>query len=215
TRKVEHGVKQDALHDGAQAARAGLAVDRLAGNGAKRLFRQGQINRFHLEQPLVLLHQRVFRLDQDLLERSLIEVFEGRDNRQTADEFGDQTILEQIFRLDLAEDFTLLAILGGHHLGAEADRGRPPPRRNDFFESGEGAAANEQNVSRVNLEKFLLRMLAAALRRNGGDGAFHDLQQRLLHALARNVARDRGVVGFAADLVDLVDIDDAALRTLD
>jgi hypothetical protein len=34
-------------------------------------------------------------------------------------------------------------------------------------------------------------------------------------ALARHVARDRRVVGFAADLVDLVDIDDAALRPLD
>ena len=48
-----------------------------------------------------------------------------------------------------------------------------------------------------------------------GDRAFHDLEQRLLHALARNVAGDRGVVGLAADLVDLVDIDDAALRALD
>ena len=58
-------------------------------------------------------------------------------------------------------------------------------------------------------------MLAPALRRHGGDGAFHDLQQRLLHALARHVAGDRGVVRLAADLVDLVDIDDAALRPLD
>src|SRR5262245_23924737 len=41
-----------------------------------------------------------------------------------------------------------------------------------------------------------------------------DLQQRLLHALARHVAGDRGVVGLA-DLVDLVDVDDAALRALD
>ena len=51
--------------------------------------------------------------------------------------------------------------------------------------------------------------------RHRGDGAFHDLQQRLLHALARHVAGDRGVVGLAADLVDLVDVDDAALRPLD
>ena len=40
-------------------------------------------------------------------------------------------------------------------------------------------------------------------------------RQRLLHALARHVARDRGVVRLAADLVDLVDVDDAALRPLD
>src|SRR5712691_10262694 len=36
-RQVEHGVEQDALHDRAQSARPGLAVDRLAGNGAERL----------------------------------------------------------------------------------------------------------------------------------------------------------------------------------
>jgi len=36
-----------------------------------------------------------------------------------------------------------------------------------------------------------------------------------LHALARDVASDRGVVGLAADLVDLVDIDDTALGAFD
>ena len=36
-----------------------------------------------------------------------------------------------------------------------------------------------------------------------------------MHALARDVAGDRGVVGLAADLIDLVDIDNAALGALD
>jgi hypothetical protein len=58
-------------------------------------------------------------------------------------------------------------------------------------------------------------MLAPTLRRNAGHGAFDQLEQRLLHALARDVARDAGVVGLAGDLVDFVDVDDAALRTLD
>ena len=58
-------------------------------------------------------------------------------------------------------------------------------------------------------------MLPAALGRNGGHGAFHQLQQRLLHALARHVAGDRGIFRLAGDLVDLVDIDDAALRPFD
>ena len=58
-------------------------------------------------------------------------------------------------------------------------------------------------------------MLAAALRGDGGDGAFHDLEQGLLHALARHVAGDRRVVRLAGNLVDFVDVDDAALRLLD
>ena len=47
------------------------------------------------------------------------------------------------------------------------------------------------------------------------DGALEDLQQRLLHALAGHVARDRRVVRLARDLVDLVDVDDPGLRLLD
>jgi hypothetical protein len=46
-------------------------------------------------------------------------------------------------------------------------------------------------------------------------GTLQDLQQRLLHALARHVARDRRVVRLARDLVDLVDVDDPGLRLLD
>src|SRR5262249_43568879 len=38
--------------------------------------------------------------------------------------------------------------------------------------------------------KFLLRVLAPALRRHRRDRAFHDLEQGLLHALARDVAGD-------------------------
>ena len=41
------------------------------------------------------------------------------------------------------------------------------------------------------------------------------LRVALLHALARHVTRDRRVVGLARDLVDFVDIYDAALRALD
>jgi hypothetical protein len=101
------------------------------------------------------------------------------------------------------------------HLGAKADGRALAALRDDLFQAREGAAADEQDVGRIHLQEFLLRMLAAALRRNAGDRAFHDLQQRLLHALARHVAGDRGVVGLAGDLVDFVDIDDAALRAFD
>ena len=48
-----------------------------------------------------------------------------------------------------------------------------------------------------------------------GGGALHQLEQRLLDALARHVAGDRGIVRLAGDLVDLVDVDDAVLRLLD
>jgi hypothetical protein len=74
---------------------------------------------------------------------------------------------------------------------------------------------DEQDVPGVDLQEFLLRMLATALGRHAGDGAFDQLEQGLLHALARDVARDRRVLALARDLVDLVDVDDAGLRLLD
>ncbi len=58
-------------------------------------------------------------------------------------------------------------------------------------------------------------MLAPALRRHGGNGAFHQFQKGLLNTFTRDVAGDRGVVGLARDLVDLVDVHDATLRLVD
>src|ERR1700690_4541871 len=54
-------------------------------------------------------------------------------------------------------------------------------------------------------------MLAASLRRNVGDGAFENLEQRLLHAFTGNVAGDGRILVFAADLIHFVDVDDAGL----
>ena len=79
----------------------------------------------------------------------------------------------------------------------------------------EGAAADEQDVGRVDLEELLLRMLAAALGRHRCGGALDDLEQRLLYAFAAHVARDgRVVAALARRLVDLVDVDDAFFRAV-
>ena len=58
-------------------------------------------------------------------------------------------------------------------------------------------------------------MLASALRRYRGLGSLENLQQGLLDTLAGDVASDRGVVGLACDLVDLVDVDDPGFGLLD
>ena len=105
----------------AQPARPGLAVDRPLGDGAECFLRHSEINPLHLEQPLILLHQRVLGLGQDELERGLVEILKRRYDRKAADEFRDQAVFEQVFRLDVAEDLALLSILGGDDLGAEAD----------------------------------------------------------------------------------------------
>ena len=57
-------------------------------------------------------------------------------------------------------------------------------------------------------------MLSSALRGNVCRRALEDLEQCLLYALAGNVARDRAIFTLARDLVDLVDVYNAALGAL-
>src|SRR5215471_18227532 len=47
---------------------------------------------------------------------------------------GIRPYFQEVLRLDLAENFARLAILRRQHLGAEADGGRPPARRDDLLE---------------------------------------------------------------------------------
>ena len=56
------------------------------------------------------------------------------------------------------------------------------------------------------------RMFSAALRRNVAGAAFENFQEGLLHSFARDVTGDADVVGLAADLVDLVNVNDPDLR---
>ncbi len=140
---------------------------------------------------------------------------DGNDG-QAADEFGDQAEVKQVFGLDLFEDVhrrIVEVFLRG--VGVEAEGVAAETALDDVLESDEGAAADEEDLLGVDLDVFLLRMLAAALRRDVADGALEDLEQGLLHAFAGDVAGDRDVLGLAADLVDLVDVDDAALGACD
>ena len=59
------------------------------------------------------------------------------------------------------------------------------PLLDHLVELGERAAADEEDVGRVDRQEVLVGMLAAALRRDRGGRALEDLQQRLLHPLAR------------------------------
>src|SRR5262249_618213 len=79
----------------------------------------------------------------------------------------------------------------------------------------ERAAADEEDVRRVDRDVLLLRVLPAALRGNVADRPLEHLQERLLDSLAGDVAGDRDVVPGLADLVDLVDEDDPLLALLD
>jgi hypothetical protein len=60
----------------------------------------------------------------------------------------------------------------------------PETLADDLVDTDERAAADEQDVARVDLDVLLLGMLAATLRRDVADRALEHLEQRLLHAFA-------------------------------
>src|ERR1700732_529045 len=102
-RQVVHDIEQYLFQDRAQAARTGLACERLAGDGTQRRFPDLELDAFHAKHLVVLLDQRILGLDEDLDQRGIVELFQRRDDRQAADELWNQAELDQILRLGLAQ----------------------------------------------------------------------------------------------------------------
>src|SRR5262249_12682716 len=142
----------------------------------------------HFKQSLVLLDQRIFRFDENLDERLLVELIERRDHRQAADELGNHAELEQIFGQDVGEQLAEFSLVAALDVGAKTHRLSRHAPANELLDAAKSAAADEQDVRRVDLNELLLRVLAPALGRDIGHRAFDDFQQRLLHAFAADVA---------------------------
>src|SRR6185312_6095262 len=113
---------------------------------------------------------------------------ERADNGQSSDEFGNHPESEQIFRFYMPNRLFSQCLLNfqcgtaePHHLLADAFL-------NNFIETHERAAANEQNLLGIDLDIFLMRMFASTLWRNIACAALQDLQQSLLHSFAGDIA---------------------------
>src|SRR5256885_94789 len=212
-RQVEHDVGHHLFEDRAEAAGAGAPLDRLLRDGLEGILLDGEPHVLELEQFLVLLGQRVLGLDQDARQRVFVERVERHRHREPAGQLGDEAIAQQVVGLHVDEGvfLELLGLPSRELLFGEADLPPSGARLDDLLEPVERAAADEQDVFRIDLDVLLLRMLAAALGRHARHRALEDLEQRLLDAFARHVARDARVLRLARDLVDLVDVDDAAL----
>src|SRR5207244_5081138 len=105
-------------------------------------------------------------LDQNLDQRRFVQLLERSDDRQTADELGNQPELDEVLGLRLAQQHAdVLAIVRARDLGTEANAGFRRAVADDLLESVECAAANEQDIRGVDLHELLIRVLAPALRR--------------------------------------------------
>src|SRR5215831_7238918 len=193
-RQRVHEVEHQVLDDHPEAARADLPRQRQLRDRLERVVGELELDVLVLEQFLVLTRDRVPRLREDLDQGRLVEFMQRADDGEAPDEFGDEAVLDQIFGLDLLERRADVAVGDRLHVSLEAERLLSGTTLDLLLESHERAAADEEDVGRVDLEELLVRMLPAALRRNVGDGAFENLEQRLLNALTRDIARDRRVL---------------------
>ncbi len=159
--------------------------------------------------------ERVLGLLEHLDERLEIEILHRRHNGQTTNELRDQPESNQILRHHLGKDLGIRPFIERTYLGAEADGVLANTLADDLFQAGERSTADEQHVGGVDLQELLMRVLPATLRWHRGDRAFEDLEQRLLDPLTGNIAGDRRILRLAGDLVDLVEVDDPGLRSLD
>jgi len=154
---------------------------------------------------------RVRNIDEGVL----VKLDERGHHRHAPHELGDEPVLEQVLGLEARQDLAELPLVLALDISAETHGLLADALFDDGIDADKSAAADEQDVRRVHLDEFLVGMLAAALGRDRRNGAFNELQERLLDAFAGNISRDRRVLRLAADLVYLVDIDDAALGPLD
>ena len=89
----------------------------------------------------------------------------------------------------MLHDFRLLHLVI-LNIGIKADRLFPDSSLYDFIQTVKGAATDKQHIGGIKLDKFLMRMFPAALRRNISHGTFQDFQQCLLYTFTADITCD-------------------------
>ncbi len=126
-----------------------------------------EFDAFHREQLLVLLDQRVLRLGQDLDQRLLVSSSSvATTGRRPTNSGIRPNLIRSSGSTSRSTSPTSLRSLGLVHLGAEADAALLRAVADDLLQAVERAAADEQDVGGVDLDEFLVRVLAPALRRH-------------------------------------------------
>ncbi len=132
-----------------------------------------------------------------------------RDDIRKPDESASENE-QDIRRIDMDE---LLLRMLAPPLRRDARLATLDDHEKSLLKPDESASENEQDIRRIDMDELLLRMLAPPLRRDARLATLDDHEKSLLNALAGNIARDGKVFSLARDPVDLVDVDDADLRT--
>src|SRR5579885_71387 len=216
--QVVHQVEHQLFQNHAQPARSNLPAQRFLRDSADGVFCKVQTNAFVFKEFLVLLQNGISWLGKNLNQCRFIQLVQDSNHRQAAHKLRNQPKLDQVLWLSLTQQ---LSIASGADAATvrllclrqrfEAKRLFPDAAAHHALQSYKSASADKQNVRCIYRGKFLVWMLASTLRGHICYRAFENLQQRLLHPLARNIARNRRVLVLTADLVYLINVDDPCL----
>ena len=176
-RQVVHRIEQHAFQNRAKTSRPGLALHRSFRHGTQRIVAELEFDALHVEQLAVLFGQCILGLQQDADERVFIEFLERRDHRQPADELRNQAVANQVFGLHFLQQLAdALLLLARFNFGDEADAALRRATQNYFLEAGKCTATDKEDVAGIDLQKLLLRVFSATLRRHRGDGSLNKLE---------------------------------------
>ena len=213
-RNFIHYGEHDVFKNCTQSSCARVAEDGKMCNFFKCIFVEFKFNIIHFEKAHVLLYKRIFGLGKDAYHRFLGKLFKRHNYWNPADEFGNESELKQILGQDVLKGFADILFDIGANIRTEAHVLFARAFLNNVFNSRKCAAADEQDICCVYLNELLMRVLPAALRGDGGNGAFKNFQQSLLNTLARYIACNGRVFALAGNFIDFIDVYNAFLCAL-
>src|SRR5580704_9110038 len=152
---MEHQVEHQLFENHAQSASPYLTGHSLPCDRSQSLVVELQPHILKLKQPLVLLDDGILGTGQDFDQREFVKVFQHTHNRQASDEFRDQAKLDQVFRLDFAQQLKV-ALARNRHIflfrlfaAAEAQRFLSHTPSDDLFQPNKRSSANKEDVGGV------------------------------------------------------------------
>ena len=172
-------MEQHLFKNRSQSACTSAAQQREIGNVIEGVLIEFQFHTVDLEQPLVLLDEGVLRFGQHLHQGLAIQLRNRREDGKSTDEFRDHAELQQVLGHHMGKrigDVGLILTLAVHKVVGEAEILLAQALLDDRIKAGEGSTHDEQHIGGVDLDEFLMRMLAASLRWNRRSSALEDLQ---------------------------------------
>ena len=97
-----------------------------------------------LKELSILPAERILRLCQDTNQIFLFQALQAGNNRQTTDEFGNNTEFQQIVGLNLRKESAYILFVLVLQLGAKAQAGVVYTAFDDLIQAIKGAAANKR-----------------------------------------------------------------------